>query len=122
MKKLYRIINDEKGYYLSYVMLITTILLLLITSTIGIYRNEIQITENTIEQIKLETLIQMGFASFKRDYIQLEIGEENNLQYEFPDGNVEIQFIQHSETEVNMNMIIRTEAIPRYIVTKRILI
>lgn len=120
MKRILYFINNQHGFYLPYVLFIFNILLVLITANVSSYKNEIHITENTLEYIQLETLIQMGYVSFLEDYEPLEIGYEDSFYYQFPYGDVEMRYVQHSEHIINVQWKINTEQIPVFFLTKRL--
>ena len=58
---------NESGFYLPYVLMVAVISLTILTTTIYLYKNEIETTHYVTEQIKAETLIQMGRVQFKKE-------------------------------------------------------
>jgi len=88
IKKLF-ITNNENGFILPYVLFITAIVIIIVTANISIYRNDIVITENQLEQIKIETLFQMGRTKLKKEMVNQE-EETSDVSYSFPDGIVKI--------------------------------
>lgn len=89
MKKQLSFISKENGFFLPYVLFITSLIFILTTSNIAIYQNDLQITKNQIEQIRIETLFQMARSTFKANISDYD--EQNNIaNYSFPDGKVEI--------------------------------
>lgn len=96
MRKKLSFITNEHGYFLPFVLFFTTIILLIIIGSINNYHNELTMSHRLHEQIKIETLYQMGLAQFKKD-IAL-IGESDTIlwarefAYQFPYGHVDITF------------------------------
>lgn len=88
MKKRLSFINNQSGFFLPYVLFITSLVFIFITSNISIYQNELQITDRQVEQLKIETLFQMGRAKLKENIEMFEAG--NTATYLFQDGSVEI--------------------------------
>jgi hypothetical protein len=58
-------------------------------SNIAIYRNDLQITANQLEQVRIETLFQMGRTKFKEE-LDPHHKPKDIVNYVFPDGIVEI--------------------------------
>lgn len=91
MKKQLYFMNNQNGFFLPYVLFITSLVFILATSHIATYRSDLQITENQIEQLRIETLFQMGRTKFKNEVYKGKFdGSNNKVFYLFPDGSVEI--------------------------------
>ena len=83
--------NNEAGFFLPYVLFITTLIFIIITANINTYQKEILISKMHSDQIQFETLFQMGHVAFKKE---AQILEENTgkLDYNFPTGAVHITY------------------------------
>jgi|SRR5699024_5838931 len=88
---------NESGFYLPYVLMVAVISLTILTTTIYLYKNEIETTHYVTEQIKAETLIQMGRVQFKKEKLY-KINDHGQVTYEFPNGIVSIHFTRQDET------------------------
>lgn len=107
MKKQLYFMTKEKGFILPYTLFITTIILLLLTASINIYSREVQMTHQAVEQLKLETLFQMGRTKFKNELSTLN-SHNDTIVYTFPDGTVEIEYIV-GEDDHNLHFTIYTK-------------
>lgn len=88
--------NNEAGFFLPYVLFITTIMFIILTANINTYQKEILVSEMHSEQIQFETLFQMGYVTFKKDIRLLE-EDKGKLEYDFPVGTVQIKFSEVSK-------------------------
>ncbi|WP_156290734.1 hypothetical protein [Oceanobacillus salinisoli] len=97
MTKTLSFITEQKGFMLPYVLFITTMMLILILSSIQLYRNDIYLTEQYVEHVRVETIFQMGQMKFKQEILQRNLPPPAQIQYEFPDGKVNIVVSQITE-------------------------
>lgn len=83
------------------------------------YQDEIQITHNQINQLKIETLIQMARTSFKEEIL---LGKEldNPIHYHFPYGDVEIDYIVINENEYHLLFSIKTDSNATFMIANRL--
>ncbi|MFC4022799.1 hypothetical protein ACFOUV_03100 [Oceanobacillus longus] len=100
MRKLLSTTNNQHGFILPYVLFITTLALILITAHIHSYQLGIEITDRYVQQLKMETLFQMGRERIKTDID--EIAVPGTLNYNFPYGEVriEVQEIEQNNYEL----------------------
>jgi hypothetical protein len=89
MKKQLHSIHSEKGFILPSVLFLTTLVLLYFSSGLMTYKHDAQLTSNLLEQIKSQTLFQMAYMQYKKEYLSQNIIEE--VEYSFPDGDVEVK-------------------------------
>lgn len=89
MKNQLHTTANEKGFILPYVLFIITLLFLLITTNTNHYQREIEITARHIQQVKMETLFQMGREKVKSEIEHVQLND--TLIYNFPDGRVRIK-------------------------------
>lgn len=91
MKKRLTYFKSDKGFYLPYVLFVSVIALSFITTSIIVYNNELTISEQLMEQIEAETLIQMGKAKLidEASYVEQSLGE---VEYVFPSGEIKIRY------------------------------
>jgi hypothetical protein len=87
MKRLLRFITRETGMILPSVLFLTAFVLLNFGSNLTAYQHDLKITNSLIEQVNAQTLYQMGYTSYKNDYLSNTIVEENT-EYQFPNGKV----------------------------------
>lgn len=104
-KQLY--ITNETGFYLPYVLIVAIITLSMITTSILVYKNELESTHLLMEQLEVETLIQMGRAQFKKEKMYKR-NDEGQLMYEFPNGTVIIDYVRMNEQMVSLQLDVKT--------------
>lgn len=99
---------DQRGFFLPHVLFIISLTLLIVSANIKIYSNEVYMMNQLTEQIKIETLMQMGYARYKED---LENGEDmaNVMWYTFPSGKVKVTYVSREENKVFVRYQIITE-------------
>ncbi|WP_047979921.1 hypothetical protein [Ornithinibacillus contaminans] len=88
MKKISSFIHKESGFILPAVMLLSTLVFLYVATNIISYSHDRNMTENNLEQLKAQTLFQMGYAQLQK---QLMVEEDLTQQtYTFPQGTTKI--------------------------------
>lgn len=107
MKKLLQSNRTERGFYFPLTLMVTLIILSVSATTILLYQNEQAMTERTIQQIKAETILQKAKHKFMQDgmYNERDNGEVN---YEFPDGFIFMQFTKVSKDKIYCKVRIET--------------
>jgi|SRR5690625_1659972 len=108
MKKQSHIITNNGGFYLPYVLTISVIVLSLVTTSIMMYQNEMKMTKNIIEQVEVETLIQMAREKFKHDKVYNE-HSTGQINYVFPNGVVHIQYEFMNEETLQLHFFTETK-------------
>ncbi|MFC3039058.1 hypothetical protein ACFOGI_02160 [Virgibacillus xinjiangensis] len=109
MKRLLYFMNKkEHGFFLPYVLVIILVVLSGVASSIHAYKNTIDISRNHLEEIKIETLFQMGRAKVEKD---LDTQEEvpRLAMYDFPDGNVVIDIFPMDPDTLLLHFLITTD-------------
>lgn len=96
------ITHNQKGFILPYTLFIVTVVLSLFTILISTYQNDIRISHNHQEQLKIETLIQMGHEQFKQD-ITSEKNTTGSKTYKFPPGDVTIEYTRMDDGEYKLD-------------------
>ncbi len=109
MKNQSFITNNESGFFLPYVLFITALVFIIITTSIRTYQHEIEITHHLIDQLKAETIVQMGLAKFKQDYLPNE-QDTLNVHYSFPDGEVTIIYNFINDFEYRLHFTVLTKS------------
>ena len=106
MKKQSFITSNQSGFFLPYVLFITTIIFIIITTSIRTYQHEIEITHHLIDQLRAETIVQMGLAKFNQEYLPTK-RDTFNVHYNLLDGEVTIaySFIDDSEYRLHFTVI-----------------
>ncbi|MBC5637204.1 hypothetical protein H8S33_10325 [Ornithinibacillus sp. BX22] len=89
MRKRLDFVHNEKGFILPSVLLLTTFVLLNFSTNMLAYQHDLKITYNLIEQINAQTLFQMSYITYKKDYVPQN--KDENLTYQFPNGKVNIR-------------------------------
>src|SRR5690625_4520730 len=99
MKKRLSSMNNDKGFILPVIWLITILSFIVISVMVQTYQNELFITEQNLEQLIVETLFQMGYEQFLQDHDVNDLTSYYEVQYHFPSGHVTIQYLQLNEQE-----------------------
>ncbi|MFD2046055.1 hypothetical protein ACFSTA_12305 [Ornithinibacillus salinisoli] len=99
--------TNQKGFALPYVMFISLIVFIFVATNIVTFQNNLHVTNKIIENIKIETLFQMGYTNFYKD-IESLINTEDTVTYVFPDGVVEITYFQLNDSTLSLYMNITT--------------
>src|SRR5699024_3718879 len=81
--------TNSLGFILSYVLFLIIIIFIVLSASIHIYKKEMLMTAQHIEQQKIESLIQMGITMFKEELLKKDI-DKDYITYTFPDGTVDI--------------------------------
>ncbi|GAA5415498.1 hypothetical protein Pryu01_00522 [Paraliobacillus ryukyuensis] len=86
----------QRGFIFPYICFIAIMLLLCVLTSVTLYENSKQMTNNQLEQIKLETLRQMTsgklFDEIRHQKIKLPF---KDIAYEFPNGSATVQYQTH---------------------------
>lgn len=109
MKKRLSFMNNERGFILPVIWLITILSFIVISMMVQMYQNEMYITNQNLEQLKVETLFQMSFEKFLQEHILAELPTYEEVHYLFPEGEVIIQFLQLNEQEGQLLFQIETD-------------
>ncbi|WP_042145919.1 hypothetical protein [Paucisalibacillus sp. EB02] len=116
MKKQLHSIHKEKGFFLPSVLFLTTIVLLYFSTSLITYKHDVQLTYNLIEQVKSQTVFQMAYVQYKKDYLtQNKIKE--TVEYSFPIGIAEVKPTVTGEI-IQLEFTIQTNNDFKYSVTK----
>ncbi|GAB3791351.1 hypothetical protein [Virgibacillus kimchii] len=91
MKNRLSFMSNDSGFFLPYVMLIITIVIIIVTASIQSYKNEIYITDRQVEHVIIESLFQLGWEMVKEEMPSLHLPDR--VHYTFPAGTVEISII-----------------------------
>ena len=103
MKRQLFLIDNEQGFYLPIVLIVTTITLSFISILIYTYQNELHMTEAMINQIEAETLIQMAVEDFTEMVVIEETMEAGTISFDYPNGIVEINYEQLEAVNWQLN-------------------
>lgn len=128
MRKKLDIIHNEKGFSLPYVLLITSIVLLYLTSSIISLHQNLTMTNNTLEQIKAQTLFQMGYTRFRTEkldekvkeklYEKIQLNNSEPIIYQFTYGETKITTTTTNNSLIHIHVEITTTNNYYYSVTK----
>lgn len=108
MKKQSFFINKQGGFFLPYVLFITAIVLLVVSLGANAYKNDIYIVHNHFEQLKIETIAQMGREKFKSE-VSEHTAKKGHVSYTFPQGSAEITYTRMDDTEYTLLFTISTD-------------
>lgn len=103
MKRLFLFIDSEEGFILPIVLVTAIIIFTMITSHIYIYKNDMHITSNHQEQLKMETLFQMSLIYVQEDLPTIE-HFPSYLTYEFPYGIVTVHVPEQHHNEYTFHI------------------
>ncbi|RFA32810.1 hypothetical protein CAI16_16855 [Virgibacillus dokdonensis] len=108
MIKKSSIIRNNAGFMFPFVLVITVLVLLIITATAYHYQNNIVMTKNQIEQLKIETMVQMSRERVKQALIQN--GElKKQMYFSFPYGDVSLRINALSSDKYTLFFTITTD-------------
>lgn len=98
-------IHKQEGFILPFVLFAVIIIMLAVTGGIHIYQNNIRLTDQHIQQLKIESSFQSGISLFKKDLIEGDIlpprtSDESTTKYKVPDGDVTIIYRLAKEEEI----------------------
>ncbi|PAV29073.1 hypothetical protein CIL05_13950 [Virgibacillus profundi] len=116
MKKQLFSISNEQGFFLPYVLFIISLVFIIITTNINSYRNDIHITESHMEQLKIETLFQMGRTSLLEE-LKKEQTPIEKVTYIFPEGTVEIKIASETNGRSKLDFFLETNNDSNYLIT-----
>src|SRR5699024_6088274 len=119
MKKQFVIMTNNKGFILPSLLLIIFVTFISITTSAIIFTNELVMTQNNIDQLKIETLIQMTYTQFNEEFPPFE-QEQEEVHYLFPYGDVKITYTILNDSQVNLYFFVQTDNDDIYTVTKLI--
>lgn len=92
MAKRFQFINNEHGFFLPLVSIMSLIILIIVTTCIKMYQNEIVITKNLINNLQIDTVIQMSLEQFKQEVHHFD-KINGELSYSFPNNHtVDIKY------------------------------
>lgn len=107
MKNYFYFMNNERGFYLPIVLIVSVVTLSALITTIQIYKNEVVATNLLLQQLDLSMMKDITIQRFKSEvnFNEIDIGEfefklDNNHsygEYEVIDGEVRVTF--HIETD-----------------------
>ncbi|MGM8213494.1 hypothetical protein ACLIBH_12020 [Virgibacillus sp. W0430] len=120
MKNQFNFINKEAGFYLPFVLFIITICFIILTASINMYKNEIEVTHKQLEQIKVETLFQISRTKLKNEIKENKFKHTNQITYQLQDGFVTITFMPIEENSYQMHFTILTNKNTYYELTNRL--
>lgn len=96
--------NEQHGFIFPYVLFLITIILLLVTVSSNTYKNEIYMAKQYTENLKIQTVYQMGLSKFKEEYATGSFDSASGtISYDFPDGKSVIQYSKMEE-ELDLKM------------------
>lgn len=115
--------TNEKGFFFPYMMFVAILVLMIVLANIAIYKNNLEFTMLEQEQIKISTLVQMGTAKCKADFIQNPPSDTTgHIEYNFPYGKVQINFTQINSYEYNLKLFIKTDHSGKFATTETLTI
>jgi len=103
--------RNNSGHVFPTVLFYTAAIFLLIQTTIQMYLTEIRITNNMIEQLNTETLLQMSLQEVRQEY---DTKRPNinllNKTYRYPHGTVKAELIEVSSTRYKAVLTAKTSS------------
>lgn len=109
MKKYSGLIQSNRGFILPGLLLFTSLVLIVFTHSLHLYKTNQLLTVNEIEQIKMETLFQMGHQSFIQDLSKESVSLPlQPVIYTFPYGVVTVTYTSPSNNTLDTHFSIET--------------
>lgn len=106
--------TNETGFILPSVVFLIFVLFVIFLANVSVYELELTMGEHHLEQVKIETLIQLGLESYKDDLQKSEtfIPKKN---YSFPYGEVFISAYEDKPRQIiTINININTDQNQQY--------
>jgi len=99
MKKILLYTKRSDGFVFPYVLFFIAVIFILFHTNLAMYQNERTLTENSIEQLRMETLFQMSQQETKTQFSRTRPSSTSGTQaFQYPDGNVTIHYKEKYET------------------------
>lgn len=108
MRKYLQHIKNSDGFYLPLVLSVTAFVLIFLTTFIYMYKNDLVLSQLSLQQIEAETLIQMSRKEFM-DEDKSAFPSIGEINYVYPTGDVTIQYEQEANDEWLMDCIIQID-------------
>ncbi|KGX90955.1 hypothetical protein N781_05765 [Pontibacillus halophilus JSM 076056 = DSM 19796] len=109
MRKRLRSTN-EQGFIFPILLFLFTFFLAAITYGITSYYTMMDWVENEAKLVRMNTLYQMGRASFREDAYHQQAGSQGVIVYEFPYGTVTATFETNEEDGESVDYYIEEQA------------
>lgn len=103
MKKPSSTTNKQSGFVLPIVLFAAVIIMTAISTQIYIYKHDLQITANYLEQVTAETLFQMSLSQAKKDLPSIDHFPAH-LSYQFQDGHVIVHIPKKDSQQVTFHI------------------
>lgn len=107
MRKQSRFLCNQSGFYLPYVLGITVIIMFSTVTQINLYQQNIELTSQHLEQLRIETLVQMGYQKFEEEYPVVDL-DPFEVYYSFPHGTVNLRYIVLDDLDYNLHVDVLT--------------
>ena len=91
--------------------------MVVITSAVPIYRNQVEMTLYLEQQLKIDTLFQMGITQFKEELIKQPhtyYNQTGQVTYYFPDGLIILTYSPSDPTTLKLNYQIQVDKARKY--------
>ncbi|MCT2537552.1 hypothetical protein NC661_01195 [Aquibacillus koreensis] len=88
------VITNEQGFIFPYICFLAAVILIVVTASLSLYQNHLQLTRLQTERIKIETLLQMGSVEFNQ-FIMDEnsmMQDHGQITYDYPYGQVKVLY------------------------------
>jgi hypothetical protein len=99
MKKLFISFHNQNGFLFPYVLFTAVLACVIVSSSVVIHKNNTNFASFYKEQLKMNTLTQMGISLFKEEIGSINT-DQGSRSYSFPYGNVKIHYQKKEETMV----------------------
>jgi len=107
LKRDFQFIISERGFTYPFIVLIISLILIVLFKSIEQYKQDIIMTENHLEHLRFDTIVQMSLDHLKRDLSQDK--ELKNVFYAFPEGEANIKLHKLSKDEFLYELYITTK-------------
>lgn len=101
--------NGDKGFILPFTLFVISLVLLLLAGSLQSYRMDLEITKSQTDQLKAESLFQMGREKWKAEQNGLP-SPPSPFFYAFPDGDVIITPSSEGAKQLHLIFTIRLDS------------
>lgn len=102
MKKHLKLIRNENGQMLMFVLISASMIIVLFVGAIKLYMNTIEESRFLLEQVEIETIVQMS----KRDLLTLK-GKDKELKasyhFTYPNGDIYLTLVKLEDKKYLIN-------------------
>lgn len=107
MRRQSHFLRNQSGFFLPYVLGITVVIMFVVVTQVNLYQQDVKVTHQHIEQLKIETLVQMGYQKFQEDHSVVD-SNQFEVDYAFPYGTVNLRYKKLGDMDYNLHVDVLT--------------